>query len=296
MLHTTITWSVCNGRQMGACQNHATLSRLKRKLSFKQYYLLWQWFSSWKTSWAHFHGKEHCITPEPGTGRGTKEGSNSSAVTRLQDVLLLEPKPFGFSTTIFSIWFLAGIRKKKLSSSEALLEKLHIPSLLCQLAKHPETWHWACGYLFPSDIEVDIWCVSWQKLKPSEVLRKSNNNQEGFPATRGVSISVFGGVLVVAGTPPFQEGRYPRLQLCPGRSSSIPLLPQVQLGVFSGQGQKIPSQAQQSSKSSSSSSSGCPNMCLNSSWDSPDILGGNGNAWQPLPCSKSKRFRFYSPI
>lgn len=81
--------------------------RLKRKLSFKQYYLLWQWFSSWKTSWAHFHGKEHCITPEPGTG--TKEGSNSH---KHQSVLLLEPpKPVGFSTTIFSIWFLAGIRK-----------------------------------------------------------------------------------------------------------------------------------------------------------------------------------------
>lgn len=161
---------------------------LKRKLSFKQYYLLWQWFSSWKTSWAHFHVKDHCITPEPGTG--TKEGSNSTASTRHQDVLLLQPKPFGFSTTIFSIWFLAGIRKKKLSSSEALLEKLHIPFPLCQLAKHPETWHWACGYLFPLDIEVDIWCVSWQKLKLPSLEEKQQQPGRFSSHGRGQCFSI----------------------------------------------------------------------------------------------------------
>lgn len=50
-----------------------------------------------------------------------------------------------------------------MSSSEALLEKLHIPFLLCQLAEHPETWHQAAlawGYLFPFGTEVDIRCVS----------------------------------------------------------------------------------------------------------------------------------------
>lgn len=52
-------------------------------------------------------------SPRAWDRRGTKEGSTSTAGTRHQDVLLLEPKPFGFSTTIFSIWFLAGIRKKK---------------------------------------------------------------------------------------------------------------------------------------------------------------------------------------
>lgn len=98
---------------MGACQNRVRFFQPKRKLSFKQYYLLWQRFSSWKTSWVHFHVMDQASPPEPETGRGSKERSNSTAITRHQDVLLLEPKSFGFSTTIFSIWFLAWTRKKK---------------------------------------------------------------------------------------------------------------------------------------------------------------------------------------
>lgn len=89
---------------------------------------------------------------------------------------------------------------------------------------------------------------------------KQQQQQPGRFSSHGrVNISAFGGVLMVTGTS-FQEGRYPRLQPCSGRSSSIPLLSQLQLGVFSPQGQKIPSRTQQSPKSSSSSSLGCHNV------------------------------------
>lgn len=115
MLHTTTTRSVCDGRHMGAFQNRVTFFSFEKETFFQTilFFFFWQWFSSWKTSWAHFHGMDHGITPEPEPGRGSKEGSNSTAITKHQDVLLLEPKSFGFSTTIFSIWFLAGTRKKK---------------------------------------------------------------------------------------------------------------------------------------------------------------------------------------
>lgn len=100
---------------------------LKRKLSFKQHYLQWQWFSSWKTSWTHFNLIDplHHSTPETG-GWGASWQPREQSVSpmkrdqealqlqfiRHHDVLFLEPKSFGFLTTIFSLWFLAGTKKK----------------------------------------------------------------------------------------------------------------------------------------------------------------------------------------
>lgn len=98
---------------------------LKRKLSFKQHYLQWQWFSSWKTSWIHFNLIDplHHSTPETGGWGASWQREQSvspmkrdqealqSQFIRHHDVLFLEPKSFGFLTTIFSLWFLAGTKK-----------------------------------------------------------------------------------------------------------------------------------------------------------------------------------------
>lgn len=35
MLHTTTTWSACNGRQMGACQNHSRFFSLEKETFFQ---------------------------------------------------------------------------------------------------------------------------------------------------------------------------------------------------------------------------------------------------------------------
>lgn len=245
---------------------------LKRKLSFKQYYLLWQWFSSWKTSWAHFHVKDHCITPEPGTG--TKEGSNSTASTRHQDVLLLQPKPFGFSTTIFSIWFLAGIRKKKIVFIRSPSGKAPhpIPALPAgQASRNMALSLW----IF---ISLGYWGRHLMRLltetETTKFGGKAATTRKVFQPWEGSVFQYCWGVLVLAGTCPFQEGRNPRLQLCSASSSSVPLLSRFQLGVFSRQGHRIPSQTQHSSESGSSSSLGCHKTCLNSSCHSPDIFGG----------------------
>lgn len=99
---------------------------LKRKLSFKQRYLQWQWFSSWKNilSTFRFDRPLHHSTPETeGWGASWEREQRVSHIQRDQealqlqfirhhDVLFLEPKSFGVLTTIFSVWFLAGKKKK----------------------------------------------------------------------------------------------------------------------------------------------------------------------------------------
>lgn len=113
MLHTTITRSVCNGRQMGACQNHVTFFSFEKETFFQTILFALTVIFLLENILSTFPCEGELHHPRAWDRRGTKEGSNSTAGTRHQDVLLLEPKPFGFSTTIFSIWFLAGIRKKK---------------------------------------------------------------------------------------------------------------------------------------------------------------------------------------
>lgn len=120
MLPKTTTRSIWIGTRMGACQKY--IFHLKRKVSFKQHHSQWQWlFPLPKNIPSTLRFDRHRVAPrlgqKPGStgGEGAKrlpyKGGASSIGITLPDVLFLEPKSFGFSTTIFSVWFLAGTKK-----------------------------------------------------------------------------------------------------------------------------------------------------------------------------------------
>lgn len=143
----------------------------------------------------------------------------------------LELKSFGFSTTIFSVWFLAGT-KKNFPSSEALLEKLHIPTVLCQLAKHSEIWHQGCSWVFISlryrgrhSMRLSTETEGAKSFK-----KKATTLRKAFQRRR---VQYFQGIPMVAGSSPICfTRRKVWVSNCFVRNNFISFLTQFQLRFF----------------------------------------------------------------